>query len=900
MDKSKKARQQTLTSFFSSNAAGKKPSRAAQDASADEKDNSSPPSSTPPPPGKSNGTSKRKRTEPNDEAQSPKKSPTDEKIAAMEVEHNDSNDGAVEKRSKKKAGSRRTDESGSEKEEAPKAKRRLVKKGDALAKSAEEAKSKPQAEKVKPSSPRKRKSAATDEVNAMDSPPPKKRLSRKNSESSGTEVDESPSNERPRSPGKKKTKAVAQPDGADAAKKVSAVKGKKSAKVVTSSREGTPEKGSPSPPASEPSEFEKDDKAAVAEEKDQEEEEKEIKTLAKATAKMIGDGFAKAAPGLDWKKGADVPYAALCKTFEDIESTTKRLQITAYLTNFFKRVMERSPHNLVACVYLCLNRIGPEYEGKELGIGESILIKAIAEATARSAANIKADLAETGDLGTIAQSSKGRQKSLFAAPPLTVPSVFKTLKEIAAITGTASQSKKIKLITKMLSACKGNEPKFLIRSLEGKLRIGVAERTVLPALANASVAIQPGFDKWSTAKREAELEEAASTIKQVYSELPTYDEIIPVLLEKGTKGLEESCKLRPGVPLKPMLAHPTKAISEVLDRFENMTFTCEYKYDGERAQIHMLEDGTVMIYSRNSENLSAKYPDVIERLHKIPKEGIKSFVLDAECVAWDREQKCILPFQVLSTRKRKALTQDPLIKRRALLHSSFNEVEGEFSFAKYSDGATIEEIQSFLDEAVAGNCEGLMVKTLEKEASYEPSKRSRNWLKVKKDYLSGAGDSLDLVVIGGYAGKGKRTGWYGGYLLACYNEEAEEYQSICKIGTGFSEEQLAEHAKFFKDHIIDRPRPYYRYTDTPNLRPDVWFEPCQVWEVKAADLSISPVHHAAMGLVDNNKGISLRFPRFIRVRDDKSPEDATNAAQVADFYRAQKINTAGKVDDDDD
>jgi DNA ligase-1 len=405
------------------------------------------------------------------------------------------------------------------------------------------------------------------------------------------------------------------------------------------------------------------------------------------------------------------------------------------------------------------------------------------------------------------------------------------------------------------------------------------------------------------------------------------------MLEHGIKNLQKHCQLTPGIPLKPMLAHPTKSLTDVLNRFENLAFTCEYKYDGERAQIHLTNDQKTMIYSRNSENLSEKYPDVLGRIKTVCK-GVQSFVLDCEAVAWDVKQQCILPFQVLSTRKRKdvlekdiqvqvcifafdllylngeALVTKSFRERRELLHKSFIEIPGyfklisEFMFAKSMDSTSVDDIQTFLDASIVGildfnlgNCEGLMVKTLDKDSSYEPSKRSRNWLKVKKDYVNGMGDSLDLVVIGAYNGRGKRTGAYGGYLLACYDQQKEEYQSICKLGTGFSDEDLANHYKFFKDHIISAPPSYYDVGDNPNIRPDVWFSPVAVWEIKAADLSISPVHKAAVGLVDENKGISLRFPRFIRVREDKTSEDATDAEQVATFYNNQNLNATDLMDE---
>ena len=183
-----------------------------------------------------------------------------------------------------------------------------------------------------------------------------------------------------------------------------------------------------------------------------------------------------------------------------------------------------------------------------------------------------------------------------------------------------------------------------------------------------------------------------------------------------------------------------------------------------------------------------------------------------------------------------------------------------------------------------------MVKTLDVDATYEPSKRSLNWLKVKKDYLAGMTDSCDLVPIGAYYGKGKRTGVYGAYLLACYNPEEECYESVCKIGTGFSDEALQTLHGALKEKAIDQPRKYYRVPDWADAQmPDVWFEACQVWEVLAADLSISPVHMAAAGLVDPDKGIALRFPRYLRTRDDKGCEDATSSEQIAQMYNDQAV-----------
>ncbi|XP_008829221.1 DNA ligase 1 isoform X2 [Nannospalax galili] len=620
-----------------------------------------------------------------------------------------------------------------------------------------------------------------------------------------------------------------------------------------------------------------------------------------------------------WKVGQKVPFLAVARTFEKIEEVSARLRMVETLSNLLRSVVALSPPDLLPVLYLTLNRLGPPQQGLELGVGDGVLLKAVAQATGRQLESVRAEAAEKGDVGLVAENSRSTQRLMLPPPPLTTSGVFSKFRDIARLTGSASMAKKMDIIKGLFVACRHSEARFIARSLSGKLRLGLAEQSVLAALAQAVSLTPPGQEfpppvvdvgKGKTAEaRKTWLEEQGMILKQTFCEVPDLDRIVPVLLEHGLEHLPEHCKLSPGVPLKPMLAHPTRGVGEVLKRFEEADFTCEYKYDGQRAQIHVLEGGEVKIFSRNQEDNTGKYPDIISRIPKIKLPSVASFILDTEAVAWDREKKQIQPFQVLTTRKRKdvdaseiqvqvclyafdliylngeSLVRQPLSRRRQLLRENFVETEGEFVFATSLDTKDTEQIAEFLEQSVKDSCEGLMVKTLDVDATYEIAKRSHNWLKLKKDYLDGVGDTLDLVVIGAYLGRGKRAGRYGGFLLAAYDEESEELQAICKLGTGFSDEELEEHHQSLQALVLPTPRPYVRIDGA--VAPDHWLDPSAVWEVKCADLSLSPIYPAARGLVDSDKGISLRFPRFIRVREDKKPEEATTSAQVACLYRKQ-------------
>ncbi|KAL4878986.1 hypothetical protein BJY04DRAFT_194531 [Aspergillus karnatakaensis] len=793
--------------------------------------------------------------------------------------------------------------------------------------------------------------AKPEEVDQADD---QKSLKRDGSDSEGSDIVQ-PSNKRRRKADATPTKPQPKPKSSPKASKASKPQPKKASppKVVEkASGEETPE---------DPDVSEAEELSASEDELDKKPELKK-KEIEKVQATLKGSGND---PYPDWKAGEPVPYAALCTTFSLIELTTKRLQILAHCSLFLRQVLRLTPQDFLPTVQLMINKLAADYAGIELGIGESLIMKAIGQCTGRSLAVIKADQHEIGDLGLVAAKSRSNQPTMFKPKPLTVRGVHEGLIAIAKVQGHGAQDKKISGIKKLLSSAdaaatgKGSkgiditkdkggpsEAKYLVRFLEGKLRLGLADKTVLVAISQAVVSHESAL-RGEKAPSAEKLAEGESILKTVYSELPAYEVIIPPMLEHGLTNLRDHCKLQPGIPIKPMLAKPTKSITEVLDRFEGKDFTCEYKYDGERAQIHYVAPeekknypgaeltlkkdgaGLAAIFSRNSEDLSKKYPDVLEKLNTWIKPGVKSFVLDCETVAWDTVTKKVLPFQQLMTRKRKDvkaedvkvkvcvfafdllfLDGEPTVKkslreRRDLLHDSFHVTEGEFQFAQYGDTNDLEQIQTLLDESVKASCEGLMVKMLDTtESGYEPSMRSRNWLKVKKDYLAGVGDSLDLVVLGAYHGRGKRTSVYGAFLLAAYNPNTQTYESICNIGTGFSEALLEELYNTLSPLTIDRPKPFYSHSTVPKDQPDVWFEPRLVWEVKTADLTLSPRYKAAIEDVGSGgKGVSLRFPRFIKSRDDKKPDQATTTKAVAEMYRKQESvakdgGSKGGVDDD--
>lgn len=568
-------------------------------------------------------------------------------------------------------------------------------------------------------------------------------------------------------------------------------------------------------------------------------------------------------------------FLELCKELEKIANTKKRLEIQEILTNFFKEVVRKDPGSLSGVLYLCIADIFPKYLNTELGIGEHTIQQVVSEGTGLSATTVKQKYRKTGDLGQIAMENKVNQLFI-SGRQLTVIEVLEKLRKIARETGKNSLNTKKNLMLSLIGVASPLEAKYLIRLFECQLKIGLALQTVLIALSKC-------FG-----------EENHDRIKEAYNKHPDFEHITEVLLKHGIEGLEKECTISPGIPIKPMLAQPSKNLTRAFSKVENEDFLSEFKYDGERVQIHHF-NGKTCVFSRNLEDLTQKYPDISSL-----KINEKSFILDGEVVAY--ENRKILPFQTLSTRKRKnienievfvcvfvfdllfydfeELVNYPLKTRREILKSNFQEIDNKLHMADGVICTSVEDIDAHFKQALKTNCEGVMLKSL--QSVYKPSHRSNKWIKLKKDYLDSLGDSLDLVVIGAFYGKGKRTGSFGGFLLAVYNDEINKYEPCCKVGTGFSDENLQ--AFFELLHPLITVNTTRIVHTSRSVKPDVWIEPRYVWEVKAASLSLSPVYSA--GSLD--KGISLRFPRFVRERPDKKAEDATTSTQILRMYNENK------------
>jgi DNA ligase-1 len=558
------------------------------------------------------------------------------------------------------------------------------------------------------------------------------------------------------------------------------------------------------------------------------------------------------------------------------------------MTAVLAELLKQTPvSELPLLVYLTQGKLRPDYEGVELGLAEKLALRAVSSTSGISQDKVFSAYVKHGDIGTAAQEllATKDQGTLFSEK-LTLGRVYDTLLRIARQTGSGSVESKLRELSSLLNDATPLEAKFIMRTVTGELRLGVADYTVLDA---AAVAFLGG-------------KEAREDIERAYNVHPDLGFVVQSVATKGTKGIEQIA-VEVGTPIRPMLAERLSSAQAILSKMGDKVVAAEYKLDGERLQIH--KQGTeVKLFSRRLEVITGHYPDAADLVKTlvVPKRAI----LEAEVVAINGDTGEYLPFQELMHRRRKHgveqaiadypvalnffdillsgatdLTGKPYTVRRKKLEEAVKQTDRTrlVPATRTSDPL---EIEQFMEEAIENGCEGLVVKDL--RSTYRAGAREFAWIKLKREYRSELTDTIDLVVIGAFHGKGRRTGTYGTYLLGTRDEERGLFTSVAKVGTGFSDEDLAKIPKLL--------RPYEAKVKPPDVEskmvPDVWFRPHMVIETIAAELTLSPIHTAAMGRIRPGAGISLRFPKFTgKIRDDKSPQDATTVEEILGMYNRQ-------------
>ncbi|KAH8915139.1 ATP-dependent DNA ligase [Atractiella rhizophila] len=723
-----------------------------------------------------------------------------------------------------------------------------------------------------------------------------------------------------------------------------------------------------------------------------------------------------------------LPYSILSSAFVLLSSTKSRLLITSILTNLIRTILHFQPHLLLPALYLMMGQgLGApwEKEGKEYGVGGKMVSDLISELSGCSKSKLRELWNTSGDPGDVAftalsSSTGGRTTLNFARQEkeLTIEFLYETFRELPTIEGKNSMKSKKDKLRKVLLRAKGEEVRWVIRTISNNLRVGAVKLTALNSLARAACLVpfsdadgnegkdefyiseerRKGLKVIPEGKREKEapgreevmrqLGKAERTIREVYVRHPSYAHIVPALVKHGLSALPSLIRIQPGTPVLFMLGQITRDLKEVEERLgRKRQFVAEWKYDGQRVQMHArrrregevpkegvggkwTDDGEVYVrlFSRHLEDMTDKYPDIVtlapHLLSRLPAGEDQSFIIDAEICAIDKETRSLLSFQTLSTRGRKdvkasdvkirvgifsfdlmylngsSLLQSPFRTRRSLLHTHFPPFESpdpfiaRFDHVKNMEGTMEkgEEVESFMREAVEGRCEGIMVKILDEDvgvkeeddggegeesevedeqgkkkrgrrkalpASYECDKRADSWLKVKKDY-GATGDTFDLVPIGGFHGMGRKNAWYSPILLAVYDAENDTFVAVCKCMSGFSDKVYKEIFERFnpdKDDGMASRQPIFPNVSTP-IRPDVYFKPKEVWEIQAADLTLSPVYKAGIGEVSESRGISLRFPRFLNKREDKDVFQAMSAEELGEAYKRQS-NVHGRFEEEE-
>jgi len=587
-------------------------------------------------------------------------------------------------------------------------------------------------------------------------------------------------------------------------------------------------------------------------------------------------------------------YRELAEVYDKVSQTTKRLEITDILVDFFKRC----PREILdKVVYLSQGRIYPEFVPLELGVADRLIERSIAHACALPESRVHALYKEMGDLGSVAEEllKTGQKQSTLDAfskrsrhEGVTVERVYDALDKMARAQGEGSQETKIRLLSEILSNASPREALYVVRTVSGALRLGVADMTILDALSLAFCGSK----------------ECRAPIERAYNLTSDLGSIAKKLSTEGIGALK-ALRPSPGQPIRSMLAERLSSAEEIIEKMGGKC-AVEYKYDGERVQVHSPAGGGLMLFSRRLELINSHYPDIM----RLAAAGIgaSSYIVEGEIVVIDPDSGDLLPFQELMHRRRKYGVADAMSAYPAALRlfdvmflegedytdkpypqrrASLSKVVNESSLLRLAEQKVVDSpdaLESFFEEAISNGCEGLVAKSLSDKSIYKAGARGWLWIKYKRDYKSEMMDTVDLVVVGAFMGTGKRSGRIGSLLLAAYDDEEDAFRTVCKCSTGFTDEDIKNMRRLLEKDIMPHRHP----SVDSKIDADIWVAPSKVAEILGSEITLSPIHTCGIGAIRKGAGLAIRFPRFTgNWRPDKGPKDATTVGEIVEMYRNQ-------------
>ncbi len=582
-------------------------------------------------------------------------------------------------------------------------------------------------------------------------------------------------------------------------------------------------------------------------------------------------------------------FDEVSRYYERLENTSSRLAMVDILSELFSKARPDEIKNLI---YMTQGVLAPSFEGVQIGMAEKFTEAAIAMASGYSKEDSIASFRKTGDMGLTAEEfiKKGKLRTL-SRKELEVNYVFESMLKIAGTSGHGSQESKIKMLVELLASASPLEARYMTRFALGTLRLGAGDATILESLSKAY-----------TGDRNAK-----PKLENAYNICNDLGRVGQTLSEKGIPGIER-LKVSLFSPIRPALAERLPTADAILERMGGKC-AIESKYDGFRVQVHIdRKKKKVEMFSRNLEKTTEMFPDLAKAA--LLEVRAAEAILEGEALAYDDTTGEFRPFQETIQRKRKHDIAEksaafplhlfafdlmyldgedylgkPYEERREKLESIIKG-DGTIRFSDRIIATTPRQIDKYFEEAVESGLEGIVAKDL--HAPYIAGARKFSWIKLKRSYKGELSDTVDLVILGYYLGKGQRTEFgFGGLLAGTYNENRDVFETITRIGTGFSEKQMETLGSILRKIKVAR-RP--ARVDAL-IEPHFWVEPKYVVTVRADEITRSPTHTCGKpeGKPDE-PGFALRFPRLVSdgVREDKGAEDATTTKEIAEMYNMQK------------